>query len=85
MGTRIMIGTNATVVLVELDDVFGVDMTLVEDDELPRALPFRVRQDGVGTLGDDAVQAIGFGVVHLATERSAQQDISVPVGTLENH
>ena len=67
----------------ELNNVFRVNMTLFEDNELAGALSFRVRQDGVCILRDDAVQAIGFGVVHLATKRSAQQDISVPVGTLE--
>ena len=63
-------------------------MALFKDNELPRALSFRVRQDRVCILGDDAIRDVGFRIVHVATKRSAQQDVSVPVGTLdglENH
>ena len=67
--------------LLELNNVFRVHMALVKDNELPRTISFRVRQDRVCILGDDAIQAVRLRIVHVATKRSAQQDISVPVGT----
>lgn len=69
--------------LLELNNVFRVHMALFKDNELPRTISFRVRQDRVCILGDDAIQAVGLRIVHVATKRSAQQDISVPVGTLD--